>query len=373
MICPHCQNDLLQRRRTGHTCADCGKTFALDPKVEPGRLHDTKFRTLVAKGRGDRRLQITVEQLYWLNERRLHRFPRAEEYAGSVLVGVTQAVLAVADLSIALAIGSFAWILLGPIGVVFALLAVKNFVGSKRLKSESPLRPQVSPNDFQQRVVDRWQRVYRELPAGLTEHPPSASKPSKADARAVVLCEVPAVLAFLRANDFAERHQVLLATELAQVTNGLPVVVLRDLSLKALSRTVWLRSQLPGRRVVDAGLLPRTVFAPARAVRLRDHAGPRPTPAALAASAGWQRLSEQEREWLLGGWSCPLITLPPPKLYALAEKAVERALAAPAADRGAAGPGVAAPAAETPEQTRRRAERVGFLTWPSAPPADGAR
>ncbi|OKJ13647.1 hypothetical protein [Kitasatospora sp. CB01950] len=361
MICPHCQTDLLQRNRPGHRCSHCGKTFALDPKVEPGRLHDSKFRELVAKGTGGT-LKITVEQLYWLNERRLHRFPDAMERQGTVVAGVTLTVVAVVAGAIAAGVGSFVWFLLGPVALIAAAFALQQFVGSRRLKSESPLTPRVRRNEFQRAVIDRWRAVYGTLPGGLLEHPPTTAGPSTVKARAVVLCEVPSVAAFLRANDFPERQQVLLVTELAKVPAELPVVVLRDLSLVALERTVTIRAKLHGRRVVDAGLAPRAVFAPAKAVRLHD-APRRTAPWTLAASPGWQRLTEQERNWLTDGWDCPLITLPPAKLLALAEKAVGRAV------QRAVAP---VPAQETPAQTRRRAERIGFLSWPAAPPAGGA-
>ncbi|MFF0390580.1 hypothetical protein ACFYS8_18100 [Kitasatospora sp. NPDC004615] len=351
MICPNCRTDRRQRERTGHTCSHCKSKFALDPKVEPGRLHDIKFRELVAKGTIGG-LRITVEQLYWLNERRLHRFPGGEERAGSVVGGAVLVVIAVITGSLTIGIGSFAWFLLGPVTLVAASLAVQQFRGAGRLRSDAPMRPQVSLSDFERRVVGRWREVYRELPAGLVEHPPIGAKPTTVKAQAVVLCELPSVATFLRTNNFAERHRVLLVDELANVPAALPVVVLRDLSLRALARTVAVREALPGRRVVDCGLLPRAVFAPAKAVRLRDNAGPRRAPSALGASPGWRRLADGERDWLANGWYTPLITLPPPKLLALVEKAVERAVAVPA------------PAAETPAETRRRAERIGFLTWP---------
>ncbi|MFJ5924885.1 hypothetical protein ACIQF6_20010 [Kitasatospora sp. NPDC092948] len=371
MICPHCQVDLLQRNRASHTCGSCRRTFALDPKVEPGRLHDLKFRALVAKSTPDG-LRITVKQLYWINERRLHRFPSREERAGSDLGGAVLVLVAVITCSLAVGIGTFAWFLFGPPTVIAALLAVQQFVRARRLRADVPLRPQVAFRDFERRVIGRWREVYHELPAGLVEHPPNDSGPMTVEARAVVLCELPSVASFLRINGFAERHQVLLVEELTQIPAELPVVVLRDLSLSALARTVTVRTALPGRRVVDGGLTPRAVFAPAKAVRLRDSAGPqRQVPAALAASTGWRRLTEQERDWLTTGWYSPLLTMPPPKLYALAEKAVQRAVTAPTAPTPPAIPPV-----ETPERTRRRAERIGFLTWPQAvadPTADPAQ
>ncbi|MFD5562955.1 hypothetical protein [Kitasatospora griseola] len=356
MICPNCRTDRRQRERTDHTCSSCKKTFALDPKVEPGRLHDLKFRELVAKWTPGG-LRITVEQLYWLNERRLHRFPTSEERAGSNVGGAALAVVAVIAGSLAAGIGSFSWFLLGPVMLVAAGLAVQQFRGARRLRADAPMRPQVTLSDFERRVIFRWRVVHRELPAGLVEYPPDGSKPTTVKAQAVVLCELPAVAAFLHTNNFAERHRVLLVDDLAKVPADLPVVVLRDLSLAALARTVAVRAALPGRRVVDCGLAPRAVFAPAKAVRLRDHAGPRQAPSALGASTGWRRLTERERDWLTNGWYSPLITVPPPKLLALVEKAVERATTAPA------------PAAEDPAETRRRAERIGFLSWPQALPA----
>ncbi|MFF0390581.1 hypothetical protein ACFYS8_18105 [Kitasatospora sp. NPDC004615] len=352
MICPHCRESVGRRERHGHRCSRCRRPFALDPKVEPGRLHDLKFRELVAKGTGGG-LRITVEQLYWLNERRLYGFPGPKEHRAHLAIGAVAAVCAVAAGSVAAGIDSEAWFLfLGFCAAAAATRAVRDFHRAWRTRAGAPLHPRLTPTWFQYLVIDRWREVYLRLPDGLLQHPPPDPKPGTVKARAVLLCELPSVAGFLRANEFAERHQVLLVDELANVPAALPVAVLRDLSLSALARTVAVRAALPGRRVVDCGLLPRAVFEPAKAVRLRDRTGS-PAPAALAASPGWQRLTGRERDWLTAGWYSPLIAMPPSKLFALAEKAVQRALADPT----------------TAAETRRRAQRIGFLTWPQALPA----
>ncbi|MFD8479474.1 hypothetical protein [Kitasatospora sp. NPDC059673] len=377
MICPNCRESVGRRARHGHRCSHCGRTFALDPKEEPGRLHDLKFHELVAKGTGGR-LRITVEQLYWLNERRLYGFPGPKEHRAHLVSGTVWAGCALAGGSVAVGVGRRAWFLaVGLLAVAAATRAVREFHGAWRARAGAPFRPRLSPLRFQLQVIDRWREVYFGLPDGLLEHPPTVSKPGTVEARAVLLCELPSVAGFLRANEFAERHQVLLVEELGSVPAALPVAVLRDLSLSALARTTEIRAALPGRRVVDCGLAPRAVFEPAKVVRLRGLA-PRVVfepgkavrlremsrphlPTALASAPGWQRLAAQERDWLMAGWRSPLITMPPAKLFALVEKAVERATTAPA------------PAVETPAETRRRAERLGFLTWPPAEPKGGAR
>ncbi|MFJ5924886.1 hypothetical protein ACIQF6_20015 [Kitasatospora sp. NPDC092948] len=356
-----------RRERTGHRCSRCGRTFALDPKSEPGRLHDLKFMELVQKGTGGR-LWITVDQLYWINERRLYGFPGSKERRSHLTTGIVAALVALALGVLALSVDKHVWVLPLAGSAVFATgRALKDFLAVRRIRDGAHLRPRLSPTRFEFQVINRWREVYHELPPGLVERPPIGAKPGLVKARAVVLCELPAVAAFLRINGFAERHQVLLVEELKQIPADLPVVVLRDLSLSALARTVAVRAALPGRRVVDGGLTPRSVFAPAKAVRLRDPGKPQ-VPAALAASTGWRRLTDRERDWLAAGQYSPLLTMPPPKLYALAEKAVQRAVTAPTPP--------ATPPVETPERTRRRAERIGFLTWPQAvagPTADPAQ
>ncbi|MFD7639643.1 hypothetical protein ACFV4P_03225 [Kitasatospora sp. NPDC059795] len=355
MICPHCRTSLTRRERPEHRCSRCRRAFALDPKVEPGRLHDIKFRELVAKGTGGR-LQITVEQLYWLNERRLYGFPGPRDRRRHIVFGslATAAALGAA----AVAVLADAALLPGAIALFATGRAIQDFHSVWRMRAGAPLHPKLSPIRFQYQVIDRWREVYGALPPGLVDDPPPAvPTPALAKARAVVLCELSAVTAFLRANDFARRHQVLLVDELAKVPAGLPVVVLRDLSLSALTRTVAIRAALPGRRVVDAGLAPRAVLEPAKAIRLHDLRKPQ-VPAALAAAPGWRRLTGRERAWLTSGRYSPLITLPPTKLLILAEKAVHRA--------------TTAPPSEPPDQARRRAQQIGFLTWPTAPPTDGA-
>ncbi|WP_033218890.1 hypothetical protein [Kitasatospora phosalacinea] len=369
MICPHCRRDRRQRERAGHTCSNCRRVFALDPKIDPGRLHDLKFRELVEKSTPDG-LRITVEQLYWMNERRLYRFPTGLQRRGTVTAGTLLAVVTVITASLSVGIGGPALLLLGPLALLFGSLSYRQFRGTGRYHPPQPFRPRIALNDFEQRVVPRWRQVYGSLPNGLVDGAPAAAVPVRPeDPRAVVLCELPGVVAFLRANGFAERHGVLLLQEPGQVPAGLPVVLVRDLSLAALARATELRAGLTGRRVVDCGLLPRSVEMPARMVRLRKEGSPwlRP-PGVLADSRAWRRLPEQERNWLCGNWSSPLIALPPVKLMALVTKAVERAVAAPAV------PLAKAPAerVESAAETRRRAERIGFLTWPQPLPAPRA-
>ncbi|MFJ1757762.1 hypothetical protein [Kitasatospora sp. NPDC088134] len=365
MICPHCHVDRRQRERLNHVCDRCRKVFALDPKAEPGRLHDTKFRQLVEKATGGG-LRITVEQLYWINERRLYRFPTGQETAGSVgrAVGraVPAAVLAVVLAVVAAAVGSGLSVVFAVPALVLALLAARQFLRRKTPLPPAPMNLATSLSAFEQRVIGRWRVVYHALPDGLVEHVPALPGAPMVKARAAVLCELPSVAAFLRANDFEARHGVRLVEQLALVPADLPVVLVRDLSLTALARSVAVRSALPGRRVVDCGLLPKAVRVPAKAVRLHavGGAGTVAVPPELAATAAWQRLEPEDRDWLLGNWASPLIALPPAKLMALVERAVERAVSAPSP--------VPAPE-ESPADTRRRAERIGFLTWPAAVPA----
>ncbi|MFD7730959.1 hypothetical protein ACFV6F_11320 [Kitasatospora phosalacinea] len=375
MICPHCRLNRRQRERPNHTCSHCRKVFALDPKVEPGRLHDLKFRELVAKS-APGGLRITVEQLYWVNERRLHRFPTGLERRGSTVTGVALAVATLFVAALSVAIGGLAYLLLDPLALLCGVQSYLQFRNSGRYHAPQPFRRWVPFPDFERRVVARWRQVYGALPDEVVDGGPSAAAFARPkDPRVVVLCELPDVVAFLRANGFAERHRALLLQQPDQIPARLPVVLVRDLSLDALVRAVELRARFAGHRVVDCGLLPRSVELPARMIRLRDARRTWQEPsAALAGSPAWQRLPEQEREWLCGGWSSPLITLPPVKLMALLDKAVERALAAPpvappvALTKAGAGAGAGAEP-ESAAETRRRAERIGFLTWPQAVPA----
>ncbi|MFJ5228889.1 hypothetical protein ACIQBJ_03220 [Kitasatospora sp. NPDC088391] len=369
MICPHCHVDRRQRERTHHTCDKCRKVFALDPKVEPGRLHDTKFRQLVEKATGGG-LRITVEQLYWINERRLYRFPTGRETVGSVGGAVGLAVPAVVLAVVATAVGPWLWGVFAVPVLLLVLLSARQFRFRERLRPPAPMVFATSLNSFERQVIGRWRSVYHALPEGLVEHVPALPGAPMVKARAAVLCEIPAVAAFLRANDFEARHRVRLVERAALVPAGLPVVLVRDLSLAALGYAVAVRAALPGRRVVDCGLVPKAVRVPAKAVRLRGAggAGPVDVPPALAATPAWQRLEREDRDWLVDNWTSPLITLPPAKLMAMVERAVERAVTAPVPSPAPASVASAAPD-ESPAETRRRAERIGFLTWPTAVPA----
>ncbi|QKW18264.1 hypothetical protein HUT16_03570 [Kitasatospora sp. NA04385] len=363
MICPHCRLNRRQRERANHTCSGCGKVFALDPKVDPGNLHDIKFRELVAKSAPDG-LRITVEQLHWLNARRRHRFPTGRERRGSRGAGTVLAVVALAFAALAVGIGGLGHLFLGLPALLMAWLSFRQYRGANHYRPVEPFVTWPLLNEFEQRVVGRWRQVYGSLPDGLVEAPGPTAFARPTGPRAVVLCEPAGVLAFLRVNGFAERHRVLLLAKPERLPDGLPVLVVRDLSLTALARTLELRARFAGHRVVDCGLLPHAVRPPARAVRLRAFGRqPEPVPEALAASPGWQRLPAQDRDWLCDRWSSPLVSVPPVKLMSALDKAVERLLAVPPAP-----PAPPAPAPESAAETRRRAERVGFLTWPQTVP-----
>ncbi|MEV4561943.1 hypothetical protein AB0K51_33875 [Kitasatospora sp. NPDC049285] len=354
MICPHCARDLKQKERTGHVCSLCHREFALDPKVEPGRLHDRKLRELAGK-LTEGGLTVTVEQLYWANERRLYRYPSASERQGKLSTAVTLAVLAALALVLGLAVGLPLVVPLAFVAVVLTTLSVRNLKRARTLRPDYPMRPWVSPDAFRDQVLGRWRQVHRELPPQVVEHVAPRGKPGLVKPRAAVLCKPAEVRMFLQANDFEARQSVLLVEHEREVPDGVPVVVLRDLSLAGLAEVLDARAAFPGRRVVDAGLPPRAVLPPAKAIRQRDDHGR--VIDRVAAAPAFQRLTEQERAWLLGGWHSRLITLPPAKLMALARKGVERALApAPVVE-------------ESPAATRRRAEQVGFLTWPEAIPS----
>ena len=66
MICPNCRLDRKRKERTGNKCSNCRFVFAFDPKTNPLKLHDLRFRALVDKVRGaiklakDARKVITV-------------------------------------------------------------------------------------------------------------------------------------------------------------------------------------------------------------------------------------------------------------------------------------------------------------------------
>ncbi|MFE3827156.1 hypothetical protein [Streptomyces sp. NPDC059092] len=336
MICPHCDQNLLQRERTGRTCSKCNRQFALDPKTNSLRLSDVRIRRVVAKLTDGGRTRITVNQLWYaLTRGRTRRGSGRAGAVGCLAAGLPVAlVLLIGGMSADAGVVAFLGFLLG---VVTVLVYASSLGRRHRAVEAHPL------SHFRSTSMSLWVSVYGSLPPGVVDerhfrHPEPPARP-----RAVLLCGDASIAAFLAANGIPGRYDIALATRADQVAPGaVPVIVLHDADVTGCQLAGDIRAALPGRRVVDAGLPPRAVMNAPGAVPVR---GPRPPAGVLGRLRGSGALTDAEVDWLAKGWSGPLGAVPPGKLIAAVTRVIERVTGAKDADVA-------------------KAEAVGFLTWP---------
>jgi hypothetical protein len=132
----------------------------------------------------------------------------------------------------------------------------------------------------------------------------------------------------------------MLTDRIEQIPPDLPVIVLHDASLQGSLFADYARGTL-GPRAFLAGLAPRTVLASRSPLRLREDA---PPPEDLAR-LGRDSLTQEEIDWLAEGWWSPIAAIPPARLLSAVDRAVQQI-------------------EEMSDPDRRRAQAVGFLTWP---------
>ncbi|MFD6336193.1 hypothetical protein [Streptomyces sp. NPDC060131] len=340
MICPFCEKNLLYKERPNRTCSGCKRRFALDPKGNSMRLSDLRLRRLLAKLTDDGRLKISVDQLG------APALPRTTSDTSDspvvealgclwvpLLVGV---VMVVVGLS-AEDMGGFT--IFGSVLVlIFAIGMLSALIFGKRKPTTHPL------SGFRGVLMSNWKEVYGSLPPGVVEDFPYRRLYVPEGASVALLCPDRAIAAFLVANGLPERYGVAVTTELDRLPEEMPVVVLHDASAPGCRLVIRTREALPGRTVIDAGLPPRAVMqtpgAPARR-------GDKPTSDFIKWLGESGTLTKDELNWLARGWTVSLVAVRPAKLLAAVSRTVERV-----------------GAATGPDPERRKAESVGFLTWP---------
>ncbi|MFJ5221673.1 hypothetical protein [Streptomyces sp. NPDC088400] len=343
MICPHCAHSLLQRERTGSTCSKCRRKFVFDPKTNSLGLHDLRVRRVSEKITDGGRLTVTVGQLWFALSRRTLK---GKSRRKGVIVMMTGALLCAGGLGVGISGGeeNDGLVLLGIPLLVCVVVGVGLMLnGSSRGRITFPL------SGFRSTLTHQWPDVYGALPAGIVDGTRVPAVALKGGPRAALLCPDAGVLAFLAANEVPERFGVALATDVRRVPDAVPVIVLHDADANGCLLARRTRDALPGRKVVDAGLPPRAVMSARGAVPVRGRQPSRELVRQLRDSA---TLTAAEVDWLAKGWSCLLVGVPPAKLLAVVTKAAERVTAA------------ADPDGREAEDDRRKAEAVGFLTWP---------
>ncbi|MEV7087373.1 hypothetical protein AB0O07_15955 [Streptomyces sp. NPDC093085] len=338
MICPHCDENLRQRERTGRTCSRCGREFVLDPRTNPLRLSDVRIQRVAAKLTEAGRTRITVAQLWYA----LSRKQRGEKgnKAGAIgclalglPVGLTLTVTGLA----ADGVGILA--LFGFLILFFLLVSVPSMLrGGERAVEAYPL------SRFRGSAMNEWIRVHGSLPSGVIDERTIAHPAQPASPTGVLLCGDASIAAFLVANEIPRRFGTAVVTRAHQVAAGpQPVIVLHDADAAGCQLAARTRVALPGRRVVDAGLPPRAVMNAPAGVAVK---GGSPAAEAVQRLRAAGTLTEAEVGWLEKGMTGPLGAVPPGKLLTVVTRVIERVTGARDADVA-------------------EAEAVGFLTWPT--------
>ncbi len=339
MICPHCARDLRYKQRGRRRCAYCKRHFAFEPKANKLRLHDLKVRKLADRLSDNGRLRYTVTQLWYAVARKqLGVAPAPLSGCGCGLLVLGGASVGTLSLVIRPDSGEVGGLLFGVAAVV-VLAYVLLFAVRSRMRREAAIRPAVPLGEFRDMILRRWAEVYGALPHDLVDEE-MATAPAIAQPRVALVCPDRSVLACLGANGAPETLRMMLTMTPERVPPGVPAIVVHDASAAGYRFVARVRAALPGRVVVDAGLRPSVVLRRTPLIRLRQK--PFPAPHELAGLS----LTHPEAAWLGQGWWSPVAAIGPAPLLAAVTKAAQRAQA------------VADP-------EHRRAERVGFLTWPA--------
>ncbi|MQY10666.1 hypothetical protein SRB5_07780 [Streptomyces sp. RB5] len=353
MICPNCRASLTRGERPDSVCAECGRPFALDPRVHGRGMHDTRIRRIAERATDGGRRQVTVTQLGYLARSANHIAPARPGSGRSKRFRRTSAIVLVAVVVV--------WgflvqdVLFGLVGAGLALCVHRVARGAPYRSASGPTAWVVpSPPSFLSMIRTRWVGVYGGLPPGIVDDHRYRAVPEETDGPRYqvveLLCTDRAVSVFLAANGFPRRLNLTLVPEPRQLSKTRPVVVLHDAGARGLQLVADVRAGRPG-VVVDGGLPVRAVVGNRGAVTLhRD-------PPADVRDGEWlrelARSAPKDAEWVAEGWYSPLAAVPPAVLEAAVERAVQQA-------RDAADP------------DRREAAGVGFLTWPSAAGKDGS-
>ncbi len=367
MTCPHCQASITRKQRSNLVCSLCNKEFAFDPKGNALGLHDLRFRK-VAERMGLEGMKFTARQLRVALTR-----PTTSTlnpvWVGVVLLVVGAVLLAgfgstSTKMSPAMPFG----IAMLVAGILFTLIGL--FSASKTVTDES----------FRDEFLERWRRLYQQLPAGLITDPTLPDLTSEDRPRenlvGVLVCPERDVLISLLANRVPRELRIGLMgltppfdpwetdlLELLRQDPQLPVLLLHDASAEGVFLARDLPASLglsPSHRIFDLGLNAKKSIAKKRTVvvqpvteAMRNRLDAEPVGADVEATRplrrGRAQVTPEELAWLKVGSCSPILAVPPGALvkrlkFALTKLPPRGAAARPPVD-GLAG--------------------VGFLTWPA--------
>lgn len=351
MICPHCNQNVLYKERSGKKCSKCSREFAFEPKTDSLGLHDVRFRKAIAKLSADGKVHFTAGQLqHFLSRKKIKN--SFSQTRGFLIFAAIVAVV----VNILLAVfSSFSGFLL--LALVVAIVSV--VILSVVWRTEGNLSLPVGEAEFETNVLRRWQSIYRQLPPTLVTKNLLPNQSVAENARGALVCSEPEILSCLTANRTAENLGLILLNpytsepdklDFVRRRRELPVFVLHDASAEGCSlKDAFVRKQLGNdrsRRVYDVGLRPKTAIK-FNLMRLREKKSSVSLP-------NLPELAQEEIAWLNAGNYTPLLALTPTQLTKLVTNAVtsrSRTVATPIA-------------AKTDAQNEQNAaQAVGFMTW----------
>ncbi|WP_236788545.1 hypothetical protein [Amycolatopsis sp. GM8] len=330
MICPHCGKNLLGRERGGSYCKYCRKQFVFDPKTNKLRLHDIRLRKLAGKLSDGGKARYTTTQLWYSASRKALESPESSvSGCGCLLV-----VAGVASVILTVVAHIDPRILYGVLAV---LVALGIYVIARQLLHRGETVIPMSKETFREEVGRKWQRVYAGLPPGLLVHEQRVAIPRPQRAELALLCADESVVACLAANGVLEARNMITAGSVEALPPDIPVVIVHDANPTGIRFADRALMELGGRPVAVAGLRPRNAMRAKGIVKLRTKERGRVT------GLSHYDLHQSEQTWLGDGYWAPVAAVPPARLIAMVNRAADRLTRA-----------------------ERKAEQLGFLTWPAA-------
>jgi hypothetical protein len=359
MICPHCSQNIKYKERSNFSCSKCGKIFAFEPKTDPLKLTDTRFRNAWYKISNNKTCFFTAGQLQYLLHRKLAK-RRPGLLAVAIILTVIAPVFAILSF-IALfnrADDNTLFYIWGGAIVLFIAAAVGGFfLWYNRVYQKIPLSVEIiqSLNSFKPDVLNRWERVYKTkldkliTPEVLQQHQP----PPPETLKGFLVCADKDVLQCLAANRIDEKLGLgliqlaqptakgeLKKIEYAKTRSNLPVFVLHEASVEGCNlkseflQTFWKTAEQ--KRVIDIGLRPAKTMT-SNLIHQQQSPFDSFSPANLTA---------EEINFLKAGYYTPLLALTPERLIKYVTNAVAKPLQA----------------AEK-YSYEVKAKAVGFMTW----------
>lgn len=333
MICPHCSRNLLRKQRAGKRCSYCRKKFVFDPKVNRLGLHDVRVQKLATKLSDDGRLRFAVTQLWYAAGR---KSLESRHIAGGGCFLLSGFVLLPLMLGIfGDGVSGFRIVLTVAAILAWAVLLVR---ASRRKRGAVPMPLE----RFRLNILAEWVQIHGSGVTGLVDEQVVAA-PVIPNPRVGLVCPDRAVVTCLAVNGILEQEEMIAVPIPDALPPGLPAVILHDASPAGVRFAGDAATVLAGRRVVAAGLRPRTVLKAKAAVVLHQ----RKLDSSAVASLRSSGLEPAEIDWLASGSWSPVVALPPARIIAMVRRAALRVT------------GVS-------NVERQQAKHIGFLSWPAA-------